>query len=113
MNHIGRHITVGGRDLVVPKPTIGALRRFDQAFAAVRASVDGKAPDSTEALTYIAFGFVLETLQRNYPDMTRDMLEDWFDTDEITSIRDGIMESIGIKRKDPMPGEAECPKAIP
>lgn len=63
----GELITLGGREFVLPPCT---LATYQKMLAAGQAQADGAAIDDND----VAVTVVLETLQRNYPALTREEL---------------------------------------
>lgn len=63
----GELITLGGREFVLPPCTLATYQKLE---AASKAQADGAQLDDND----VAVTVVLETLQRNYPQLSRDEL---------------------------------------
>ena len=88
----GKTINIGGRDFTVPPLCLRDVKRF----LPMMTELYGKSPMEQMTLTSEV---ILAALQRNYPDLTMDELDDLLDPISIHGVMDAILEASGLKKK--------------
>lgn len=100
----GIKVNMGGKDWIVPPLNLKALRRLGPKLKTV-----GEGGEE-------AMGTIVETvhaaLQRNYPDISIDEVEDMVDTSNMQDLMQAIMNSSGLKKTDGA-GSGEVTAASP
>lgn len=102
----GKIVIIGGRDFSVPKLRVGTLRRVTGILKEID-GLDPKAPDDTLRWFDAHSRAILELLQRNYPEMQREDLEDLIDADGVVDVFMAVMAAAG--RRMDAKGEAVSP----
>jgi hypothetical protein len=99
----GPKITIGDREFVVPPANLKAIR----AFTSVRENADATSTDRQNA----NIAFILNTLRRNYPDLTEDFILEHVDTRNQVAVMTKIQESAGFVKQEPVSGESTAETA--
>lgn len=100
----GVRINLGGRDFVAPPLNFKALRQLTPKLAILASMGDVPTNDQTD----VVLDVVLAALTRNYPDLTREELEDLLDLANLAKALEAIMGASGLERTT---GEAPAPAA--
>lgn len=106
----GVRLNIGGTDYIVPALNFRILRQVQPRLHALTSMA--AIPDDEQLNTVI--DIVLMALQRNYPDMTRETLEEAVDLDNLKEIVAAIMGLSGLKKELPdskLGAPAENPSA--
>lgn len=94
----GVAINLGGHDLVLAPLNLRLAREFE----AKGKELQGKEPAPTvEDAHEFNIDLILASLQRNYPDMTREALDALLDTASEAEAIDAVMNQSGLKRVAP------------
>lgn len=83
----------GGRVLVIPPLSLGAMEKMQDRLTSVR---DGRVDQEAIAATIET---VHAALKRNYPDMTREEVADLIDLENMQAAMACAMDVGGLKRK--------------
>lgn len=95
----GPKITIGEKEFTVAPATLGAIKRQLQGY---RDNEQG----SPERIG-VSLQFILETLQRNHPDLDMAFLEEWVDVRNSPEIMRVISTAAGYEEKVDASGEAQ------
>ena len=101
----GVAVAMGGQDWMVPPLTLGQLRRLMpkvQQLTEIGASMG-------EAQIAILVDIVTAALQRNYPEMTPDKVEDLLDLSNAGAVLNAVLTGSGLKPGGASAGEAHAP----
>lgn len=90
----GVKLNLGGRDFVAPPLNFKALRQLTPKLAILAAMNDVPTNEQTD----VVLDVVLAALVRNYPELTRDELEDRLDLANLTRALEAIMGASGLER---------------
>lgn len=102
----GVNVTLGGAEYTVPPLTLGAIRRLMPRINAMSGAKDGTLNgDMLDAISEVAHA----ALVRNYPEMTRETLDDLIDLKNVQSLTMAIMGASGLVQVKADQGEAEGP----
>ncbi len=96
----GAPIEMGGREWIVPPLTLGQLRRL---MPKVRSLTSAIGANMGENEIGVLVEVVTAALQRNYPDMTPEVLENLLDMGNANSVLMTVLTGSGLKK-----GEAEA-----
>lgn len=89
-----------GEKLIVPPLNLGALETFQDRLMSFKGGLD------TESITLV-LDITTIALQRNYPDITRDMVaNELVDLSNMDEVMLAIMDVSGMRRKELLVGEA-------
>jgi hypothetical protein len=100
----GVAIRMGGKDWIVPALSIGQVRRLMPEISKVTTSDSGAVlPDD---VAQSALNIIHAALSRNYPDVTKEMLEDLIDLGNFRKIIEAIMGVSGLIASGEVTGEA-------
>ena len=103
----GVTIPMGGRDWVVPPLTLGQLRRL---MPKVRQLTEmGASMGETQISVLVEI--VAAALQRNYPEVTAEMVENLLDLGNASAVLNAVLTGSGLKLRDSSLGEAAAPGA--
>jgi hypothetical protein len=97
----GIALTMGGRDWTVPPLTLGQLRRLMpkvRQLSAISATMD---EDHIGTLVEI----VAAALQRNYPEITTQAVEEMLDLGNAASVLSAVLSGSGLKSRETASGE--------
>jgi hypothetical protein len=104
----GVTIAMGGQDWLVPPLTLGQLRRL---MPKVRQLTEiGASMGETQIGVLVEI--VAAALQRNYPEVTPDMVENLLDLGNASTVLNAVLTGSGLKLRDNRLGEAVAPGAI-
>ena len=105
----GVTITMGGRDWLVPPLTLGQLRRL---MPKVRQLTEvGASMGETQISVLVEI--VAAALQRNYPEVTADMVENLLDLGNASAVLNAVLTGSGLKLRDNRVGEVAAPGTVP
>lgn len=90
----GVKITLGGREFVAPPLNFRALRRLTPHFSAL--TTMGAVP--TDDQIDVVIDIVLAALNRNYPDLVRDELEELLDLANLSVALQAILGASGLEK---------------
>ncbi|WP_207000746.1 hypothetical protein [Trinickia mobilis] len=94
----GPKLTIGDREFTVAPATIGAVKRQMAGYR--------DHPVGDPARFDVSMQFILETLQRNHPDLDMEFLDQWLDMRNLSSVMQTIQSASGFEtKKDDAPGE--------
>ena len=106
MNIPGVKLNLGGRDYIVPPLNFKSLKTIRPKLKELTAAT-GMIPDEGQLETVI--DVVQLALQRNYPSITREELEDAVDLDNLKEIIQAIMGISGLLREVPSDEKTMAP----
>lgn len=102
-------IAMGGRDWLVPPLTLGQLRRL---MPKVRQLTEvGASMGETQISVLVEI--VSAALQRNYPEITTDMVENLLDLGNASAVLNAVLTGSGLKLRDNPVGEVTAPGTSP
>ena len=105
----GVMVAMGGRDWTVPPLTLGQLRRL---MPKVRQLTEiGAQMDETQIEVLVEI--VAAALQRNYPDMTAETVENLLDLGNAGAVLHAVLTGSGLRPREQTPGEAAAPEPSP
>jgi len=99
----GVEVAMGGENWLIPPLTLGQLRRL---MPKVRQLTEIDAAMG-EAQIGILVEIVAAALQRNYPEMTQETVENLLDLGNAGAVLNAVLLGSGLKRRS-SPGEAEA-----
>lgn len=99
-------LAMGGREWTVPPLTLGQLRRL---MPKVRQLTEIGA-QMGESQIAVLVEIVAAALQRNYPDMTPEAVEDMLDLGNAGAVLNAVLTGSGLKSRDRSLGEAAAPE---
>jgi len=103
----GVAVAMGGQDWTVPPLTLGQLRRL---MPKVRQLTE-IGVSMGEAQIAVLVDIVTAALQRNYPDMTPDKVENLLDLGNASAVLNAVLTGSGLKPGGAALGEAPAPGA--
>lgn len=89
----GKEISLGDLKLVVPAISLGKLKALQPRLAKLDLSGGMPSPDDLDTIVDMA----LAALQRNYPEMTREDLEDLIDLGNMKQVIDAVAGQSGLE----------------
>jgi hypothetical protein len=98
-------VTMGGREWAVPPLTLGQLRRL---MPKVRQLTEIGA-QMGESQIGVLVEIVAAAVQRNYPEVTPEAVEDLLDLGNAGIVLNAVLTGSGLKSPDCSPGEAAAP----
>jgi hypothetical protein len=101
----GVPVVLAGTEYLVPPLTIRALRRLEPQLALLAKAVQGSTPDAPQLDAVVAV--VHAAMERNYPNLTKEDLEELLDLGNIPQVIMAVMTAAGLERRPP--GEAARP----
>jgi hypothetical protein len=101
----GVAVAMGGQDWIVPPLTLGQLRRL---MPKVRQLTEIGA-SMGEAQIAVLVDIVTAALQRNYPEMTPDKVENLLDLGNASAVLNAVLTGSGLKLDGAVMGEAPAP----
>jgi hypothetical protein len=102
----GVTVTMGGREWTVPPLTLGQLRRLMPKVRQL--SEIGAQMGETQIAVIVEI--VTEALQRNYPDITTETVENLLDLGNSGPVLTAVLTGSGLKQPVLAPGEAVAPE---
>jgi len=105
----GATVAMGGRDWIVPPLTLGQLRRL---MPKVRQLTEIGATMG-EAQIAVLVDIVTAALQRNYPEMTPESVENLLDLGNASAVLNAVLTGSGLKPGGAVVGEALAPGTSP
>ena len=105
----GVAVAMGGQDWLVPPLTLGQLRRL---MPKVRQLTEIGA-SMGEAQIGVLVEIVAAALQRNYPDVTADNVENLLDLGNASAVLNAVLTGSGLKPRGTPMGEVAAPGASP
>jgi|SRR5271166_1953394 len=105
----GVTVAMGGQDWLVPPLTLGQLRRL---MPKVRQLTE-IGSSMGEAQIGVLVEIVASALQRNYPDVTTDKVENLLDLGNASAVLNAVLTGSGLKPRGNPPGEAVAPGFSP
>jgi len=103
----GVTVAMGGQDWLIPPLTLGQLRRL---MPKVRQLTEIGA-SMGEAQIGVLVEIVAAALQRNYPHLTMDKVENLLDLGNASAVLNAVLTGSGLKPRGTPPGEAQAPGA--
>lgn len=104
---LGVAVTMGGQDWIVPPLTLGQLRRL---MPKVRQLTEiGASMGETQIAVLV--DIVTAALQRNYPEMTPEKVENLLDLGNASAVLNAVLTGSGLKPVGAAVGEALAPGA--
>jgi hypothetical protein len=97
---------MGGQDWIVPPLTLGQLRRL---MPKVRQLTEIGASMGETQITVLV-DIVAAALQRNYPDMTPEKVENLLDLGNASVVLNAVLTGSGLKSSGAEMGEAPAPE---
>jgi hypothetical protein len=101
----GVMVAMGGQQWTIPPLTLGQLRRL---MPKVRQLTEIDA-QMGETQIGVLVEIVTAALQRNYPEMTEDTVEDLLDLGNAGTILNAVLTGSGLRPQESPPGEAHAP----
>src|SRR5690348_6306389 len=101
----GVAVAMGGQDWLVPPLTLGQLRRL---MPKVRQLTE-IGVSMGEAQIGVLVEIVATALQRNYPDMTADKVENLLDLGNASVVLNAVLSGSGLRPRGTPLGEAGAP----
>jgi hypothetical protein len=101
----GVAITIGGENWVIPPLTLGQLRRLMPKLRDLTEIGAAMGEVEIEILVEI----VATALQRNYPDITSDKVENLLDLGNAGAVLKAVLTGSGLKPSETPMGEAAAP----
>jgi len=98
----GPRVTLGGAERILAPLTLKTLKKISPRLAVLKTLYSNAIP-TTENLSLIS-EMVLASLNRNYPDITMEELDDWLDTGNLMPVFITVLRGSGMQEKSP--GEA-------
>jgi hypothetical protein len=95
----GPKLTIGDREFTVAPATLGAIKRQMKGYQ--------DNPVGSGERIDVSLNFILETLQRNHPDVDMAFLEQWVDARNSAEIMKTIGAAAGYEEKAESLGEAQ------
>ena len=95
----GQTVTLRGQDFIIPPMTFGQLKRLAPQFATLQKGGE-LTTDSMDAIIAV----IHAAMQPNYPETTRETVEDLLDPTNITAAINAIMGASGLTKS----GEAQA-----
>ena len=105
----GTAVIMGGREWTVPPLTLGQLRRL---MPKVR-QLSEIGAEMGEAQIGVLVEIVAAALQRNYPDVTPEMVEGLLDLGNAGTVLNAVLTGSGLTLRARPPGEAAAPGSDP
>jgi len=105
----GVTVAMGGRDWIVPPLTLGQLRRL---MPKVRQLTEIGATMG-EAQIAVLVDIVTAALQRNYPEMTPESVENLLDLGNASAVLNAVLTGSGLKPGGAVVGAALAPGTSP
>ncbi len=105
----GVSIAMAGQDWLVPPLTLGQLRRLMpkvHQLTEIGASMG-------EAQIGVLVEIVAAALQRNYPEVTTDVVENLLDLGNASAVLNAVLTGSGLRPRGTYLGEAVAPGTIP
>ena len=102
-------VAMGGQEWTVPPLTLGQLRRL---MPKVRQLTEIGA-QMGETQIGVLVEIVAAALQRNYPDMTAETVENLLDLGNAGAVLNAVLTGSGLRPRERSPGEARGPRAGP
>ena len=111
VRHEGIAVRLGSRDFIVPPLTFRQLRLLQPQLAIVGGSIG---PVMGEERIGAIIAIAHQALQRNYPELDRDAVEEMVDLGNAARLMQAIAGISGLVANEPAPGEAVAgPKPDP
>jgi hypothetical protein len=101
----GIMVSMGGQQWTVPPLTLGQLRRLMPKVRQLTEIGAQMGETQIGVLTEI----VAAALQRNYPDMTAETVENLLDLGNAGAVLNAVLTGSGLKAQERSPGEAGAP----
>ena len=101
----GVMVAMGGQDWTVPPLTLGQLRRLMpkvRELTAIGAQMG-------ETQIGVLVEIVAAALQRNYPDLTTETVENLLDLGNAGAVLNAVLTGSGLRPRERPPGEATAP----
>jgi hypothetical protein len=105
----GVTVAMGGLDWIVPPLTLGQLRRL---MPKVRQLTEIGASMGEPQISVLV-DIVTAALQRNYPEMTTDQVENFLDLGNASAVLNAVLTGSGLKPSGAAVGEARAPGTSP
>jgi len=91
--YAGITLNLGGTDYILPPISLGALEQLQTRVSEFKGDVN----DGKQVSTVI--DSALASMQRNYPDITREQVADMIDIGNMADVFAAVMDVSGLKRK--------------
>jgi hypothetical protein len=105
----GIMVAMGGQQWTVPPLTLGQLRRLMPKVQQLT-EIDSQ---MGEKQIGILVEIVAAALQRNYPDISVEIVEDLLDLGNAGAVLNAVLTGSGLRLREPSPGEAPAPGPDP
>lgn len=105
----GLMVAMGGQQWTVPPLTLGQLRRL---MPKVRQLTEIGA-QMGETQIGVLIEIVAAALQRNYPDLTAETVENLLDLGNAGAVLNAVLTGSGLMPRERLPGEAPAPGTSP
>jgi hypothetical protein len=102
----GTSVRLSGRDLMIPPLTLGQVKRLTPLIEKI--AVQGENLGGPEALD-ACVEVIHAAIKRNYPDMTKDEVEDLVDLRNVHEAISAVMGQSGLTPSGEARGEATSP----
>ncbi len=97
----GVSVAMGGNDWMVPPLTLGQLRRLMPKVRELNAI--GASMDETQIDVLVEI--VTAALQRNYPEVTAEVVESLLDLSNAAAVLGAVLTGSGLRTRETSPGE--------
>ena len=108
----GVTLKLGGEGYVVPPMGLKDMRRLKDGIASL-AMLSTQGRDMTDDQWKSMIELVLTTLRRNYPNLTKEKVEDFLDLGNVGPLFQAIMNASGLEKTTVPLGEAMAPSELP
>ncbi len=102
----GVTVAMGSRDWVIPPLTLGQLRRLMPRLH----QLSEAGGQIGEKQISVIIEIVAQALQRNYPDVTEEAVENLLDLGNAGAVLSAVLTGSGLEPRVPRPGEASAPE---
>lgn len=92
----GTALNLGGKEYIVPPLTLGQVRRLQKDIERI-SKLDASSLDNSAIDTML--NVILTGLSRNYPDMTKEQLEDIVDIGNLRTVTEAVLGVSGLKKE--------------
>jgi hypothetical protein len=100
----GVKITIGGTDYIVPPLNLGRIRKLKTELEAAQGYRDTKVLTDEQIDTYVTI--IHSGFERNYPDITREEIEEMIDLANLGAVYRALMSVSGFVPGGAKPGDS-------
>lgn len=92
----GKAINLGGTEYIVPPLSLGHVRRLQKDIERIN-QLDARSLDDDAVDTMLKI--ILTGVSRNYPEMTKEQLEDLIDLGNMREVTQAVLGVSGLKKE--------------